>query len=552
MSHERPLRIFIYGSCVSRDTFEGLDRTKFALVEYVARQSLISAFAPHTFPLPAPEVTSRFRARMLEGDLSGSLASVVTRHASDTDALLWDLADERLGIYVLPDGSVVTRTADMIGTALDDACAHSGRLLEHGSDEHFSLFTEALGHWTGLLRMHRMLERTLVLAPEWASHDTDGTPVPTSFGISSDVANDRYRRYYAAVETAGFTVVRAEDVTASAEHRWGTAPFHYADDVYAGLHADIAAWVAELRPHHEARSHGQTTGGGRRDLDRYRHAITRHRDISEFLASPVAAGISTFDYNSSPFDILVLPHRGARTTIIFFHPATPLINSLPIFTGLDVTKEAIAHRVFVSDPSLELDDDLRLAWFAGNERQPVQTDLPQILNHVTSSLGSEHTVLYGGSGGGFAALYYSAKMPGSLAIPVNPQTIIQNYDAEVAEKYVNACWPGTRSLGWRTALQRCVEGDLRRVYAQPRPNTVAYVQNERDWHVTRHMEPFLEVIADHQSHRLLSGDWGPGHAAPPKDVIRELLTAAADCEGDWEQFLDTQGFALPEGRRPIS
>lgn len=246
MSDRRPLKVLIYGSCVSRDTFEGLDRTRFALVEYVARQSLISAFAPHTFSLPVPEDTSRFRARMVEGDLSGNMPSVVTRHASDTDAVLWDLADERLGVYVLPDGSVVTRSADTIGTVLDDACARHGRLVEHGTDEHVALFTDALGHWTDLLRAHGLLEKTVVLAPDWAAQATGGAPVPTSFGTSADVANDRYRSYYEAVDAAGFHVVRVDDVMASAEHRWGTAPFHYADDVYAGLHGAIEAWADRL------------------------------------------------------------------------------------------------------------------------------------------------------------------------------------------------------------------------------------------------------------------------------------------------------------------
>ena len=37
--------MFIYGSCVSRDTFEFLRPLGYGLVDYVARQSLISAFS---------------------------------------------------------------------------------------------------------------------------------------------------------------------------------------------------------------------------------------------------------------------------------------------------------------------------------------------------------------------------------------------------------------------------------------------------------------------------------------------------------------------------
>ena len=37
-------RVFIYGSCVSRDTFEYLDPDQFEIVQYVARQSALSAY----------------------------------------------------------------------------------------------------------------------------------------------------------------------------------------------------------------------------------------------------------------------------------------------------------------------------------------------------------------------------------------------------------------------------------------------------------------------------------------------------------------------------
>ena len=68
--------VFIYGSCVSRDSYERLDSAMFPLVSYVARQSLISSFSrPATF-VSMPEftgLTSKFQIKMLGGDLESSL-----------------------------------------------------------------------------------------------------------------------------------------------------------------------------------------------------------------------------------------------------------------------------------------------------------------------------------------------------------------------------------------------------------------------------------------------------------------------------------------------
>src|SRR5690606_3435896 len=101
---------------VSRDTFELLDTSRYSLLAYVARQSLISALGPAT-PLAVPLAElSPFQRRMVEGDIGSDLRSRLAAAARNTDLLLWDLTDERLGIYRMPDGGFVTRTPDVIGS----------------------------------------------------------------------------------------------------------------------------------------------------------------------------------------------------------------------------------------------------------------------------------------------------------------------------------------------------------------------------------------------------------------------------------------------------
>lgn len=235
------LRTFIYGSCVSRDTFERLPSDRFELLQYVARQSLVSATAPPTSrPLPHIETTSAFQRRMLEGDWNGSLLSQLREHAESIDLLLWDLCDERLGLrqleYVGPAHrhAMATRSVDGIRAGVDDQLQHAP-LIPFGSRRHRLLFLKALRDFAGQLGQLDLLPKTLLLAPAWATHTVTGAPTPSSFGLQPARANRLFDDYHSAVKhVTGAAVVTlpVNEVVADAEHPWGVAPFHYTEDVY--------------------------------------------------------------------------------------------------------------------------------------------------------------------------------------------------------------------------------------------------------------------------------------------------------------------------------
>lgn len=241
------IRTFVYGSCVSRDTFEYLPEDRFELVQYVARQSLISAHTPPPqVPAPHMETTSPFQRRMLEGDWVGSLLSLLHEHADSVDLLLWDLCDERLGIRLLDrtvpgDGAVATRSVDGIRTGVDHQLEKSP-LVPFGSARHRLMFRHALRSFTSQLKGLGLLDRTLVLAPAWATHTLDGRRTPTSFGLGPTRANRLYDDYHSTIgHVTGVPVVRVPpaEVAADPDHPWGVAPFHYTASVYTRLVAAI-------------------------------------------------------------------------------------------------------------------------------------------------------------------------------------------------------------------------------------------------------------------------------------------------------------------------
>lgn len=227
------IRTFIWGSCVSRDTFEFLPDS-YELLGYVARQSWISA-GNVAADVTIGEMSSDFQRRMTEGDAAGDAMDRIEAKAEQTDLLLLDLCDERLGILELEDGSVVTRSVEKIGNGAQTVLDDDGRAFALGDPLHFERWRVAAAAIRDWLAAQGLLAKTVVLAPEWALFDDEAKPSPTSFGMGAVEVNGRYEPYYDALEALGFQLVRLGPTLAASEHKWGRAPFHFHDSIYRAL-----------------------------------------------------------------------------------------------------------------------------------------------------------------------------------------------------------------------------------------------------------------------------------------------------------------------------
>src|SRR5699024_4027987 len=156
--------------------------------------------------------------------------------------------------------------------------------------------------------------------------------------------------------------------------------------------------------------------------------------------------------------------------------------TLPVLSGLGISGAVDANRVFISDPSLVLDEDLMLAWYAGNHRQPnLQEVLTNIIGKIAQGLDSKKLVFFGGSGGGFASLYFASHFEDSLALVFNPQTDIAKYSERAVRDFaVKGFEVETDSTNPLAHLPAEVVTDVCELYRIPRRATVAYLQNEKD------------------------------------------------------------------------
>lgn len=268
-----------------------------------------------------------------------------------------------------------------------------------------------------------------------------------------------------------------------------------------------------------------------RDLARYKGARTNEfASMEQFLEEGCQQGISSINYGNAHLDLLI-EDRHCETTVVIFHTALdPEAVTTPVFVGQGLMKGVSANVICCSDPALEL--GVGLGWFIGAEGMDFQSDLTRALEHVLKSFDSHRNlVFYGPSGGGFAALYFSSRFPGSLAMPVNPQTDIDAYSEDAVVRYCKTAW------GTSTGKDTSAVTDLNVVYAGDFKNYVLYLQNLGDRaHIDKQLIPFLTSVSNRQKMLLSFGKWGLGHRAPRLDVQRPFIEAAVKVDGHWERL----------------
>lgn len=241
------VRVTVYGSCVARDTVDLAGSEHFDVVAYIARQSLLSADYDASPRFPAEvEIDSEFQRRMMAGDFAGNLEERLAEAAPETDVLLWDLADERHGVHLFEDGSVVTRSIDVVRVPEMLSVIEGARHIPFGTDEHFELWSPRAEKLRDTLVELGLFAKTVVLRVPWALVTSDGRSTPWSMGTSAREANDAYHRYYERLDELGFRILELQPlgVLADPDHRWGLAPFHYTQDVYEEI---VAKVLADLR-----------------------------------------------------------------------------------------------------------------------------------------------------------------------------------------------------------------------------------------------------------------------------------------------------------------
>ena len=143
-----------------------------------------------------------------------------------------------------------------------------------------------------------------------------------------------------------------------------------------------------------------------------------HSNVDSFLAARPRSGTHAIATGTEWLDILY-KDRGADSTLVCFHSAlTTRVQVIPSFSGIQVSEDLDFNLIALADPALAC-GDVDLAWFLGTRGMgPLTERLPTIVRHF---LGDRKAILFGASGGGYAAVLFGQYFVDHCVVAVNPR-----------------------------------------------------------------------------------------------------------------------------------
>lgn len=268
-----------------------------------------------------------------------------------------------------------------------------------------------------------------------------------------------------------------------------------------------------------------------------------YENQQEFIDSQLSNGQSShiikFGLATLDIDIDI---QDSRMLVVFLAGAKSQKNTIkpPFFTCKGISKTIKATSIFISDPTFTINSSSQLAWFAGNTEIRAQHVIVEIIKSISIKLKSERILFFGGSGGGFASLFFSFHFANSLALVWNPQTSIENYKKEISEHYASTAFGVTAS-----DLKEHICSNLKQLYnGESHKNLICYMQNITDHHVTGHLIPLIRDFCDIDTESTFSGliyknfylhltNWSQHHRPPPKQALAYLLKYHSNPDVTW-------------------
>lgn len=233
-------------------------------------------------------------------------------------------------------------------------------------------------------------------------------------------------------------------------------------------------------------------------------------------------------------------NQQSDTLIVSCHGALPRKTTvLPRFERLRTLLNTKYSSLYFGDPTLHLSEQVGLAWYTGWKELDLYPVLAEWVNKAAEVSGADKIVFLGSSGGGFASMQVSSFIPGSMAVPLNPQTAIWKYQPKgslgYARNYIKNIMPHltpdggvrnvTAEVNWSEPLGERASTLIR--YARPIKNYVYYTQNYNDIsHWNDHYLPFRESIKNGpnvQRVRFFTYAGQHTHTSPKSDVFAQIM-----------------------------
>ncbi len=211
-------------------------------------------------------------------------------------------------------------------------------------------------------------------------------------------------------------------------------------------------------------------------------------------------------------------------------------HSLPVFNRWTWAQAGKfpGHVLCIADPTLELQEDMKLGWYLGTDEHDASEELSRFILRFAEALGisADKIVIWGSSGGGFSALAVTSHIEKATAVAINAQTDIFAYEiARTIEAVKQNCFGNQTAQHIQEHFGPRV--NMAQAWRSNRSSRAILIQNKLDaHHYACHFKPYWEALggtaeggasADGRHYAWLYND-SNGHAPESEQMVPEILS----------------------------
>ena len=251
-------KIFIFGSCVSRDIFNLENR--FHLTDYYARSSFASiAQLPFIDHAITQRIESAFQTKVVNADMKRMLWLELEKQ--DFDILLLDFIDVRFNLLKI-DQTICTLSNEAMSTGFLDEYRGKGiiqnntrwfskiwknslfkenkqnRIIQSTSKEFSQMWEEGWEEFISFMKKNNSLDKVILNKVYFAEKTQAGHRYgPPTYSKTLIIKMNKFLDHLYSIAEQSIPPENVMHFSKSLmlgadEHQWGRSPFHYVDEYY--------------------------------------------------------------------------------------------------------------------------------------------------------------------------------------------------------------------------------------------------------------------------------------------------------------------------------